>query len=78
MSGIDLAGAILGLLGRVGEGVSQAIAAARANNEEAAFDILELAIADTAQGIQGMRAQLKANREAATKALDEKFPGGAP
>jgi DNA-binding transcriptional MocR family regulator len=64
----------LGILGRVTEGISQAIAAARSNNEDEAFDLLERALTETAAGIMGMRAKLKENKEAALKALADKFP----
>lgn len=78
MNTLDIVGAAFGILGRVAEGVSQAIAAARAEREDEAFDILERAIADTAQGIQSMRARLAKNKADAEKALEEKFDAGEP
>lgn len=70
---MELAAAILGILGRITEGASEAIRAARANNEEEAFAILEKALTDTADGLVSMRAKLRANREQAKKDLDAKF-----
>lgn len=70
---MELAAAILGVLGRITEGVSEAIRAARANNEDEAFVLLEKALTDTADGLVSMRAKLKANREQALKDLDAKF-----
>jgi hypothetical protein len=64
----------LGILGRIAEGISQAVAAAKAQNEEEAFAILEKAIAETAEGLPIMRAKLKANKAAAEQALADKFP----
>lgn len=74
MIALDIVGVAFGILGRITEGVSQAIAAAQSKNEDEAFDILERAIAETGAGIVSMRAKLKANREAALRALADKFP----
>jgi hypothetical protein len=74
MNAVDIAGVALGILGRVTEGISQAIAAARANNEEEAFDLLEKAIQETADGVRSMRARLAASRQAALDALAARFP----
>lgn len=63
----------LGILGRVTEGISQAISAARAGKEDEAFAILDAAIRETGEGLPVMRARLAANKAEANKALDEKF-----
>lgn len=71
---MELAAAILGVLGRITEGVSEAIRAARANNDDEAFAILEKALTDTADGLVSMRIKLKANKQSALDALAAKFP----
>lgn len=62
----------LGILGRIAEGISQAVAAAKRSEDEA-FAILERALVETADGLVSMRAKLKANKEQALKDLDAKF-----
>jgi hypothetical protein len=63
----------LGILGRVTEGISQAIAAARADNDDQAMAILEQALTETAAGLMTMRTKLAANKAQALKDLDAKF-----
>jgi len=70
---MELATAILGILGRVSEGISAAIIAARAEKEDDAFAILEETLKDAAVGVGTLRAKVAANKAEAEKALAEKF-----
>ncbi len=71
---MDIAGVILGVIGRITEGASLAVAAAMAKNEEQAFAILEQTLTETAASVISLRAKIDANKADALKALDEKFP----
>lgn len=70
---MDLASAILGLLGRVAEGISQAIAAARAKNETEAFDILDKTLSEAAASVGSVRGAIAANRAQALEELAGRF-----
>lgn len=70
---MELATAILGILGRVTEGISEAIRAARAQNEDEAFAILERTLTETGTSITAMRAALAKSKAEAEEALKKKF-----
>jgi hypothetical protein len=75
---MQLAEMILGVLGRVAEGVSLAISAARAKNEDEAFAILERVLKETAGDVAGLRPKITANQAEAAKALADKFAAPNP
>ncbi len=71
---MEIATVILGIFGRVAEGVSAAISAAKAKNEDEAFAILEKTLSETAGDVAGLRAKLAANKAQALVDLEAKFP----
>jgi len=70
---MELAIGILGIVGVITKGIGEAIAAARAGNEDEAFAILERVLSEGGEEVRGLRAALKVNREQALRDLAAKF-----